>query len=449
MQLVLWSLRYMSVRKSGAVNVNFTKLEWLWAQFRRQLIYRAIIIGLLSLVAAFLGILLDSYVPKSWTFELGASAVDSLLSIIASSMLAVTTFSLSTVVAAYSSATSTATPRATNLLLDDTVTQNMLATFIGAFIYAIVGIILLKAGIYGSSGRLVLFIVTILVIGLIVLMLVRWIDFLMRFGRLGNVLDRIEDKAVETMKALRKKPCLGGGCYEGDPGRKPPGTMAVLARSTGYVQFIDMEALSEIAGDEGEITVAALPGSFISLGKRLAYATGDVDEDKAEAICNAFVTGGRRTFDQDPRLSLITMSEVASRALSPAVNDPGTAIEVLSRHVRIFTSWHEAGEADEPYYPNVRVTTVSIDDMFHDAFLAIGRDGAGHIEVVIRMMKSLMALASCGQPVFEDPAKRQMELLVERAMSALPAVPDRQTLAELAKDAGIKLTAAQKKAAGL
>jgi hypothetical protein len=40
-------------------------------------------------------------------------------------------------------------------------------------------------------------------------------------------------------------------------------------------------------------------------------------------------------------------------------------------------------------------------------------------------------------------------LLVERAMSALPAVPDRQTLAELAKDAGIKLTAAQKKAAGL
>jgi uncharacterized membrane protein len=161
------------------------------------------------------------------------------------------------------------------------------------------------------------------------------------------------------------------------------------------------------------------------------------------------VTGGRRTFDQDPRLSLITMSEVASRALSPAVNDPGTAIEVLSRHVRIFTSWHEAGEADEPYYPNVRVTTVSIDDMFHDAFLAIGRDGAGHIEVVIRMMKSLMALASCGQPVFEDPAKRQMELLVERAMSALPAVPDRQTLAELAKDAGIKLTAAQKKAAGL
>ena len=36
----------------------FTKLEWLWAQFRRQLIYRAIIIGLLAVVAALLGLLL-------------------------------------------------------------------------------------------------------------------------------------------------------------------------------------------------------------------------------------------------------------------------------------------------------------------------------------------------------------------------------------------------------
>jgi uncharacterized membrane protein len=95
------------------------------------------------------------------------------------------------------------------------------------------------------------------------------------------------------------------------------------------------------------------------------------------------------------------------------------------------------------------VTAVSIDDMFDDAFLAVGRDGAGHIEVVIRMMKSLMALADCGQPAFEEPARRQMKLLVERAMSALPAVPDRQALADLAKKAGIKLTAAQKKAAGL
>jgi uncharacterized membrane protein len=429
--------------------VYFTKLQWLWAQFSRKLIYRAIIIGLLSAVSALLGLLLDEYVPQAWTFDLGASAVDNLLSIIASSMLAVTTFSLSTVVAAYASATSTATPRATSLLLDDTVTQNMLATFIGAFIYAIVAIVLLKAGAYGPSGRFVLFVVTIVVIGLIVMMLVRWIDFLMRFGRLGNVLDRIEDKAVETMTALRKRPCLDGQLYEGDPDRKPPGTTAIEANSAGYVQFIDMEALAGIARDHGEVTVAALPGNLVSPGLTLAYVKAEESSELADAVCKAFVIGARRTFDQDPRLALITMSEVASRALSPAVNDPGTAIEVLSRHVRIFTSWHKAGSEVEPSFANVRLPAISMDDMFEDAFAAIGRDGAAHVEVVIRMMKSLMALAASDQPAFEAPVRRQMMLLVERAMVALPAVSDRAALAAMAKTAGIELSPAQKKAAGL
>jgi len=427
--------------------VYFTKLEWLWAQFRRQLIYRAIIIGLLAFMAALLGLMTDHLVPQNLALKVGADAVDSLLSIIASSMLAVTTFSLSTVVAAYGSATSTATPRATNLLLDDTVTQNMLATFIGAFIYSIAGIVLLKAGVYGTAGRLVLFAVTIFVIGLVVVMLVRWIDFLMHFGRLGNVLDRIEKAACKAMESMRTQPCLGGVAYEGDPARKPPGTDEVLSDDTGYVQFIDMEALSEAAGDDGEITVAAVPGSYVHRGSRLAYFKGGADEDIDGHIRSAFVVGSRRTFDQDPRLALITMSEVASRALSPAVNDPGTAIEALARHVRIFVSWLDAGEAAEPAYPNVRVPVTGFDDLFDDAFLAIGRDGAGHIEVVTRMMKSLAALAECDAGRFAGQAKKHMQLLFDRAVVAMPDAADRSALISVSEAAGLKLTAAQKKAA--
>ncbi len=259
--------------------MNFTRLQWLWAQFRRQLIYRAIIIGALSVVAALIALVVDGFVPSSVAIKMGSGAVDDLLSIIASSMLAVTTFSLSTVVAAYGSATSTATPRATNLLLDDTVSQNMLSTFIGAFIYSIVGIVLLKAGVYGTAGRLVLFIVTIFVIALVVVMLIRWIDFLMRFGRLGNVLDRIEDAAQESIRALREKPYLGGILYEGDPKRKPPNTHEISSDETGYVQFIDMSALQEAAGEDGQITVAALPGSYVYPGARIAYAASKPDEE--------------------------------------------------------------------------------------------------------------------------------------------------------------------------
>src|SRR5690606_41571550 len=70
----------------------------------------------------------------------------SLLNIIASSMLAVTTFSLGVMTAAFSAATTNVTPRATRLLMEDDLTNNVLSTFIGAFLFSIVGIIVLKTG---------------------------------------------------------------------------------------------------------------------------------------------------------------------------------------------------------------------------------------------------------------------------------------------------------------
>ena len=98
-------------------------------------------------------------------------------------MLAVTTFSLSTMVSAYSAATSNVTPRATKLLMEDSTTQNVLATFVGSFLFSLVGIIALSTGAYGDGGRVVLFASRSCVIGLIVVTLLRWIDHLSRLGR--------------------------------------------------------------------------------------------------------------------------------------------------------------------------------------------------------------------------------------------------------------------------
>ncbi len=72
-------------------------------------------------------------IPESISVKVGAEAVDNILNILASSMLAVTTFSLSIMVTAYGSATTNVTPRATRLVVEDVTTQNVLATFIGSF----------------------------------------------------------------------------------------------------------------------------------------------------------------------------------------------------------------------------------------------------------------------------------------------------------------------------
>ena len=130
--------------------------------------------SLLAIATALVAIVAEPYIPRDVPTKIGADAVDNILGIIASSMLAVTTFSLSTMVSAYSAATSNVTPRATRLVMEDSTTQNVLATFVGSFLYSLVAIIALSTGAYGETGRVVLFIVTIVVIALIVVTLLRW-----------------------------------------------------------------------------------------------------------------------------------------------------------------------------------------------------------------------------------------------------------------------------------
>jgi uncharacterized membrane protein len=134
--------------------------RWLWllSQVTRRIWFRASLFSVLAIATALVAILIRNYIPSDLPTKIGADAVDNILGIIASSMLTVTTFSLSTMVSAYSAATSNVTPRATKLVMEDSTTQNVLATFIGSFLFSLVGIIALSTGAYGESGRVVLFV---------------------------------------------------------------------------------------------------------------------------------------------------------------------------------------------------------------------------------------------------------------------------------------------------
>ncbi|EFN9081199.1 DUF2254 domain-containing protein, partial [Escherichia coli] len=144
----------------------------------KKLWFRATLFAIVAIITALLSILFKSMIPESVSVKVGAEAVDNILNILASSMLAVTTFSLSIMVTAYGSATTNVIPRATRLVVEDVTTQNVLATFIGSFLFSLVGIIALNMGAYGERGRVILFIVTLVVIALILITLGDADDFL-------------------------------------------------------------------------------------------------------------------------------------------------------------------------------------------------------------------------------------------------------------------------------
>ncbi|MDQ3206807.1 MAG: DUF2254 domain-containing protein [Pseudomonadota bacterium] len=412
-----------------------TRLQWLLLQFVRKLWVRATAFSVLAVGTALLAVAVKRYIPADLSTKIGANAVDSLLSIVATSMLTVTVFSLSTLVAALGSATSNVTPRATHLLTQDNTAQNALATFVGAFLFSLVGIIALQTGLYGSRGRVVLYVVTLAVIALVVGTLLKWIDHVSKLGRVGETTGRVEDAATKAMKRRHENPYLGAAAFAPED-CVPDGAVPVFASRMGYVEHIDMEALAASCDEGRRIYVNLLPGGYADPDRPLACICGPCDPDACDDVRSAFSMSNIRSFDQDPRFGASVLSEIASRALSPAVNDPGTAIDVLGRAGRVLAVWASPPpeKAGEVKYPRVYAPPVLLDDLFDDVFTPIARDGASTVEVAIRLQKTLRTLSRLGDGSYRAAALRHSALALERCELALTLPDDLRRVREVAAE---------------
>ena len=404
------------------MKLQLSRRLWVISQVMRQLWFVAAIYCVAGIATALLGILLNRYIPEDIGDTIGVDSVGSLLSIIASSMLTVLIFSLNTVVQASSSAASSATPRAVGALLEDRTAQSALSTFLGSFIFSLVGLIALNTKLYGTGGRLVLFIATIAIIVLIIGTLLRWINYLGRLGKVSRTIEQVEDQAVTSMRNYRAEPFLGGTEFDGDM----PGVLQLIEPpESGYLRFVDMATLDAVSRKlNADIYVLERPGAFVAPGRhiagiRLTQDDGVVDEDVVAEAAKAFTIGHERSYTQDPLYGVTVMSQVALRALSPAVNDPGTAIDVVTHLVRILEAGEKPDEESEPRYPRIHMPTITAEEFFDAAFTAMARDGAGMAEVVIHLLHACRALGHTDIPGFSEMSKKFSTLTVDRARETL------------------------------
>jgi uncharacterized membrane protein len=386
--------------------------------------FRAMLFSAAAIATAAAAEWFGPLLPHEANLEIASGSVGDILTILASSMLAVIAFSVSIMVSAYGSATSTATPRTIALMLADDRSQNALSTFLGTFLFSIVGIIGLSAGYYDDRGRIILFFATIAVIVVITGTLINWIQQLSTFGRMNDLIERVE---LATAKALRwhgQHPHLNA---------QPPVEITKEAvavgcdNASGVVTSVDM-ILLEAAAEEYGVTVylAIHPGKLVYPARPLLYLSGgEADEVDHQPFRNAILVEHDRSFDQDPRFGLVVLSEIASRALSPAVNDPGTAISVLDSGLRCFEVLAQASSAPEgARYSRVHGPVIEIGDLFTDFFTKIARDGAGMVEVQQRIQLCLLALAQSWPDLFLAAASETSRNALARALDTIVHQPD-------------------------
>ncbi len=379
--------------------------------------------SLVAVLTVIIAYLLARYAPDELPFVLPTNAVQTVLEILASSLLTVAVFALSTVVSAFSSTSSATSPRAVPLIAGDLRAQTSISVFIGAFLYSVVGIIGLSAGLYSDAGRLFLFVVTLGVLGLVVTSLIRWIGHISVIGRVGHVIGVVEQETRRSLEAMREHPLLDCRKLEGPAKGKPLST-----KSPGYVQHCDAARLQKLA-EQHDLTVAVLsrPGTYATPARPLLAVEGNVSDELSDELVDCFVLGEGRAYDSDPRFGFIVLGEIADKAVSPGINDPGTAIIVIDTVTRLLLEWNH----EEKQGKNDRVLLAPLvpHDVLVDFYRPISRDSAHIIEVVIRLLKSLETIAEC-KPGFALAAKSSALDTMGRAEKALTSEND---LAELRK----------------
>lgn len=357
-------------------------------QATRLVGFRAAMFSLAGIGIAIAAWIVSFAAPDNFGLEIGQDSVSTILQILASSMLAVTTFSLTTMVSAYSGASTSGTPRSTQLLILEPTSQNALSTFIGAFAYSIVGIIVLSMKVLSPAGIALLFLGTLAVTVTVLVALLRWISFLTTFGRVPDIIDRVEKAATSAMKAYAQDPSCGASAWT----EPPPHARPILSDADGYVTDLhvtDLQAVAKVL--DLELWVEVRPGATIAEGEPLAYVVGDGDGLDA-VVRDSFGIDAHRTFDNDPRIGLIALSEVASKALSPGINDPGTAIDTLRAIERVLRIAQTADAEAEVTRPRLHLRSISAEDFVIDGLRPVSRDGAGMVEVAVRLQREIARL---------------------------------------------------------
>ena len=248
-------------------------LSFLYKRLSEQLWIRPLLFSLLAVLAAFGAAATDSLGIADLLPRIDHDIVEKLLSIIAASMLGVATFAVGSMVSAYASVSSSATPRAFSLVISDDVSKTALSTFIAAFIFSVIALIAIKSRRLRASRPLP-----------------RLLDDC-RGARVGGFhvrpmgrSDRSPWPGGHHDRAVSRGPprprSIAGGARrtcrrrrrrgEGDGGEP------LYAGTIGYVQHINVEALQSCAEKNGlVVTVAALPGAFVGPGRAVAHVRAD------------------------------------------------------------------------------------------------------------------------------------------------------------------------------
>jgi uncharacterized membrane protein len=290
------------------------------------------------LVALALGYALasvDVSADSRFAFQGTPDDARTLLISVASTLATVIAVVLGLTVVALQLASTQFSPRLLRNFMRDRINQVVLSVFVASFTYSTAG--LFTVGV--SEGQrvedyprlAVSFALVLLFVSL--LMLVFFVHHLAHSIQIDEVQRQVERS---TLRVIEHDLPTEGLSDEPEP-VPPQGAVAVPAYRSGYVQTLHPEYLLPIAADRDLVVLGTrMVGEYVVEGSPLLWVwrstagQGPPDTEPFSAFLHAAVRiGFERTAEQDVAFGVRQLADIAVKALSPAINDPYTAIQSL------------------------------------------------------------------------------------------------------------------------
>jgi uncharacterized membrane protein len=335
------------------------------------------------------------YLPEL-SSEASTSAAMAVLSAIASGMMPLTglVFSLAFVMVQFSA--TAYSPRLVSWLAGSAIMSHSLGIFTATFLYALAALAWIDRD---GSGRVPM----VTVWTAILLTLASVLFFVMLVERLGMLqISRVLAYAGDQGRAVIEREYAPFDASESErvaEAELPPATQVLLHRGgPAVIQAIDIRRLVALAAKaDAVVAIANAVGDTVADGMPLLRIHGSARPLRERALRRAVKLGSERTFEQDPKYAIRLLVDVAAKALSPAINDPTSAVQALDQVedllIRLGRKRLSAGRArDRKENLRVLFPVPDWEDFLLLAFDEIRFYGASSIQVMRRMRALLQDL---------------------------------------------------------
>ena len=313
-------------------------------------------------------------------------------------------------------------PRLLRNFLRDRPTQMVLSAFVATFAYSAAG--LYTVGV--ANGDRTASFPRLAVTGALVLLflslfaLVYEVHHVAHSMQIDEIMRKVENGTQEVVRSLPPEP--GAATYP----QAPPEAAAFRARRSGYIQVVHADRLMAVAARENvHVLLAYRVGDHVVSGSPLAYLWrsdgGPVDAGRFDAAMrDAVRLGFERTLEQDAAFGIRQLVDAASKALSPAVNDPYTAVQAID-HLAVIMASLARRHQGTAVHATAAGTTITVPafgfaDYLDLACAQIRRYGCGEPTVVRELLDLLGSTAHCTtQPDRVAAIRAQLDLLMADA----------------------------------